>query len=307
MISIVRKLLALFGLQRVGVNSQVTCPPKTITFAPPGHFYSPLPEPSEFVRDDHPVFDASLRELSGIVIDSRSQLELLSLYLPYFEQFEHLHGFSITSSQRRFNFNQDFFREADALVLYATLLHFKPRRVIEIGSGHSSALMLDVVDVSLPSTSLTFIEPYPERLLSILRDEDKKKIRIIERCVQDVGIDEFLALEADDLLFIDSSHVSKIASDVNFLFFQVLPRLKPGVIVHIHDIFWAFEYPREWILDGRSWNEAYLLRALLLGSDMYKILFWNSWAGLAAVDVLSSLSPSYLRNTGGSIYLKKMR
>ncbi len=123
--------------------------------------------------------------------------------------------------------------------------------------------------------------------------------------MQDVALSTFDELEAGDLLFIDSSHVSKIGSDVNFLFFEVLPRLKAGVYIHVHDIFWPFEYPHSWIVEGRAWNEAYLLRALLCGNDGFEIVFWNSWAGHALRELLSKNCPLFTRNSGGSIYLRK--
>ncbi len=78
-----------------------------------------------------------------------------------------------------------------------------------------------------------------------------------------------------DILFIDSSHVSKTGSDVNFLFFDVLPRLKKGVLIHIHDIFYPFLYPEKWVLGGINGNEAFLLRAMLSCSNRYRILFWT--------------------------------
>jgi predicted O-methyltransferase YrrM len=292
------------------VVSRINPPPAlhpTLVHAPPGHFYSPLPEPSEFRDPENPVFDTSLRELPGIDLNSNGQFRMLDTLLPHFREFASYTEAKGSTGGPRFNFNQYYFMEADALVLFAILSHCKPRRIIEVGSGHSSALMLDTVDGTDGwNPKITFIDPYPERLQSVLQERDQASTRIIKKRVQDVPVEEFLALDEGDLLFIDSSHVSKIGSDVNFLFFDVLPRLKPGVIIHIHDVFWPFEYPREWILEGRSWNEDYLLRALLTGSDMFQIMFWNSWMGLAARQQLEKDCPMYLRDTGGSIYLRKV-
>lgn len=170
------------------------------------------------------------------------------------------------------------FNEADAAVLRAVLLRERPRRVVEVGSGHSTALMLDVVDEALPETRLTSIEPYPARLRSRLRDGDSARLEIIEKPVQDVPITLFEErLGAGDLLFIDSTHVSKAASDVNYLFLDVLPRLPVGALVHIHDIFWPFEYPQSWLDDGRYWNENYLLHAFLLHNHEWEVLLLSSW------------------------------
>jgi predicted O-methyltransferase YrrM len=280
----------------------------TLLHAPPGHFYSPLPEPSEFQDPANPVFDSALRELPGIEVNADGQQAMLESLLPYLKQFPGPSNQGEGSGNKRFNFEQCYFKEADAMVLFAMLSHFKPGKVVEVGSGHSSALMLDTVEVLEGyGPKFTFVEPYPERLRTVLRVGDESRARILTKRVQDVPVEEFLALGAGDLLFIDSSHVSKIGSDVNFLFFEVLPRLEPGVIIHVHDIFWPFEYPREWIQEGRAWNEAYLLRALLTGSTMFEILFWNSYCGLAQRQRLEKDCPLYLKNCGGSIYLRKKR
>ena len=93
--------------------------------------------------------------------------------------------------------------------------------------------------------------------------------------VQNVKLIEFEKLEPNDLLFIDSSHISKIGSDLNYLLFEVLPSLKPGVIIHFHDILYPFEYPYEWIEKGIYWNEAYLLKAFLMHNKNYEILLFN--------------------------------
>ena len=83
-------------------------------------------------------------------------------------------------------------------------------------------------------------------------------------------------LEENDILFIDTSHVSKFESDVNYIFFQVLPRLKKGVIIHFHDIFYPFDYPIEWLEQGRAWNESYMLRSFLMYNPQFRILLFPS-------------------------------
>ena len=110
----------------------------------------------------------------------------------------------------------------------------------------------------------TFIEPHPKLLKSLLKQGDLERIEIVPRPLQDVDLELFESLRANDILFIDSTHVAKIGSDVNRIFFEILPALATGVYVHFHDIFYPFEYPREWIYEGRAWNEAYMLRAFLM-------------------------------------------
>ena len=130
-----------------------------------------------------------------------------------------------------------------------------------MGSGFTSALALDVRDRFLPDLELTFIEPYPDRLYGLLGQKDRGLCEIIPAPVQDVPLEKFDQLSAGDILFVDTSHVAKTGSETNWVILNVLPRLAQGVIVHIHDIFWPFEYPRHWIEDARSWSEIYLVRA----------------------------------------------
>lgn len=177
---------------------------------------------------------------------------------------------------QRFRTQNNMYGLADAATLHAFVRQLRPRRVIEVGSGFSSAVLLDTVD-AMPdlSVEITFIEPYPDRLHSVLRPGDTDRCEVLAQRVQDVDLARFEALEAGDILIIDSSHVSKTGSDVNVLYLEVLPRLQQGVLVHLHDIGYPFEYPRSWVDEGRSWNEAYLLRAFLAFNDRYRIELWN--------------------------------
>lgn len=197
----------------------------------------------------------------------------------------------------------------------------KPKRIIEIGSGKSSAVMLDTNDSYLNrSIEFTFIDIDFYNLKSILSDEDYSNIKMIESPVQEVDINIFDTLEANDLLFIDSSHVSKIGSDLHTIFFKILPRIKSGVYIHFHDIRFPFDYAEGLAKRNVYWNEAYLLRAFLQNNKEYSIYFWlnyllnvkmfdnndiakylplNKWA-----DRFNKGVQNY-SNAGGSIYLKK--
>jgi hypothetical protein len=116
----------------------------------------------------------------------------------------------------------------------------------------------------------------------------------------------FDQLEASDLVFIDSSHVAKIGSDVSFILLRILPRLKPGVIVHFHDVFYPFSYPAAWIREGRAWNESLFLRAFLVGNPQFQLLAFNSFAGYSFSELFRDQLPAFLNNTGGSIWIKKV-
>ena len=138
--------------------------------------------------------------------------------------------------------------------------------------------MLDTIDgFSSQRPEVTFVEPYPNRLLRLLRDGDQQQVRLIDKKVQDVPLEVFLSLESGDLLFIDSSHVVKCGSDLHFIFFEILPRLKPGVFVHFHDVFFPFDYPSEWLIKGQYWNENYFLRAFLSYNTEWSIRLFNSY------------------------------
>ena len=117
-------------------------------------------------------------------------------------------------------------------------------------------------------------------------------------------MDKFEALE-EVILFVDSTHVAKVGSDVNHLFSEVLPILKPGVLVHIHDIFYPFEYPKSWIYEGRNWSEVYLLRAFLQFNECFKIVLFNTFLEHFHRDFFLRNMPLCLKNEGGSIWLKR--
>jgi hypothetical protein len=115
----------------------------------------------------------------------------------------------------------------------------------------------------------------------------------------------FEALEAGDILFIDSSHVSKLGSDVHYLMFEVLPALRPGVWVHIHDIFHPFEYPIQWYDEGRAWNEAYVVRAFLQYNKAWQIEHFSSFMIARHEEWYRKHMPLVLRLHGGNIWISK--
>jgi predicted O-methyltransferase YrrM len=270
-----------------------------IRFSPPGHFYSPIPNATDLKR--LAPIEANILT-HDIDLNLPQQLHLLDQFARYYSELP----FPETpSDMSRYYYQNDFFCHGDAIALYSMLRHFRPQRVIEVGSGFSSAVMLDTSDRFLNSaTRFTFIEPYPDRLNQLLNAQDQQQ-QVIEKSVQDVGIELFAELQANDILFIDSSHVAKVGSDVVHLLFQILPRLSPGVIIHFHDIFFPFEYPQTWFSEGRAWNEAYFLRAFLQYNTTFQILFFNSFLGQHHKVELEQKMPLFLKNTGASLWLQK--
>jgi hypothetical protein len=131
--------------------------------------------------------------------------------------------------------------------------------------------------------------------------------------VQDVDPAVFAALEAGDVLFIDSTHVAKMDSDVLYLLFQVLPTLADGVLVHVHDVPWPFEYPRIWLEQGKAWNEAYLLRAFLMYNSAFEIAFYGPFLAARHPEALARALPAATRSPSNpvtlahsSIWLRKL-
>jgi predicted O-methyltransferase YrrM len=270
------------------------------TWMPPGHYYSPIPDKADIANRKDSIYKRH-SEFLGIDFNHQGQVELLEKLKHYYSeipfQFEQ-------SENRRYFYNNNFFGYGDSTSLYSMLRHFEPRHVIEVGSGFSSAVMLDVNEKFLNNeTQLTFIEPYTKRLRSLLKTDDNATIH--ESGVQEIDLTVFDRLGDNDFLFIDSTHVSKIGSDVNYLFFEVLPRLKKGVIIHIHDIAANFEYPFKWIEEGRAWNESYLLRAFLQFNEQFQIILFNSYLGKVHKKWLEENMPVFLKNSGGSIWLRR--
>lgn len=273
-------------------------------FAPPGHYYSPLPGPRD-VEEYAQGLNSCLHESDPSVdLNDRGQEELLHAFAPLYREFDWADH---PVEGRRFILGNHYFDHGDAIALYCMLRYFVPRRVIEVGSGYSSALMLDTSERFLGrAVHFTFIEPDPVRLLALATDYDKMSYELVARKVQDVPLGSFDRLQPNDFLFIDSSHVTKAGSDVNYLMFKVLPRLKPGVIVHIHDVFWPFEYPLEWLREGRAWNETYLVRAFLQYNSAFKVLLFNDYVGKRFHGLLTELMPLFMINTGGSLWLRRV-
>ena len=278
---------------------------------PPGHFYSPVPDLPEIRNSANAIFDRSIKCLPEVEINEVAQLKLLQRFAEYYGGMPF---FDKATEGCRYFFDNPYFSYGDGIVLYSMLRCFKPRRVIEIGSGFSSAEMLDLNDRFFDGKiEFTFIEPYPERLLSLLNKRDLSHCRIIEKPLQAIQLPLFSTLEANDFLFIDSSHVGKINSDVLQILFNILPLLKPGVIIHFHDILWPFEYPQNWIEEGRAWNEAYFLRAFLQYNAAFEIIFFNSFMALQHRKEIADQIPNALKSPSAketvgnsSLWLRKV-
>lgn len=283
-------------------------PPEAIQSAHPnGHFYSPVVDPGSLEPQAETIWQTE-PEVLGIDFNNASHLQILQQDFPaYIEAYDYPERLPEGADSNRFYTQNPQFSWLDARALFVLLQKWRPGRLIEVGSGFSSLLIADVSNRFLEKPlDFTCIEPYPR---DFLKNNPPGISRLLEQQVQEVPLSVFSELEPGDILFIDSSHVCKTGSDVNFLYFEVLPRLKAGVHIHIHDIFLPFEYPREWVLDeNRSWNEQYLVRALLLYSSAFQLSFGCNYAFWKYPDeVIKALNlPGGAGFGGGSFWITRM-
>jgi predicted O-methyltransferase YrrM len=272
---------------------------------PIGHYYSPIVDPASVEKYVARNQNIDSGEIAGIPLSTNAMSRFWERILPIVRgtPFQ-----DEKSADRRFYYNNNNFPYGDAIVLRAMLGRYRPKRVVEVGAGFSSACMLDAADeFELRSFRLTCIEPNPVRLNQIMRPEDDDRVELIQGPVQDIPLEVFSQQEAGDILFIDSTHVLKTGSDVHYELFLILPCLRPGVLIHFHDIQYPFEYPPKWIFEtNNSWNEIYALRAFLMYNDEFKIIFWSSMLARTNRALLTSTFPLMLRNPGGSIWIEKM-
>ena len=270
---------------------------------PPGHFHSPIPSFEEIRQHEATLFAATPRSIAGIDMHEHNQLELLRRFRDYYDALPFKAG---KTEGLRYHLDNPAYSYSDGILLYCMLRHLRPRRIIEVGSGFSSALMLDTAELFFDETlDLTVIDPDPQRLLSMIDERDRDRFRLISLRLQDVDLGQFETLQANDVLFIDSTHVSKLDSDVNRLLFTILPVLASGVHVHFHDVIYPFEYPKDWFELGRAWNEAYVLRAFLQYNKKFRIVLMNTFMEHFHEEFFRESMPLCLKNPGGSIWLRK--
>jgi methyltransferase family protein len=167
--------------------------------------------------------------------------------------------------------------------------------MIEIGSGLSTLLAKAALDRNRAEgqdSEHICIEPYPRPWL-----ENVNGTRLIRQPVETIDLAFFEQLRANDVLFIDSSHVLRIGGDVQFEYLEILPRLQPGVFVHVHDIFLPFEYPLSWIRDRKwFWTEQHLVQAFLAFNSAFEVVLALSYLNAHHRDALACAAPIYGEN-----------
>ncbi len=265
-----------------------------------GHFYSPIVD-FGYVREHADKLWPETPLINGVNFNESGQLVFLSECIhKYSCDFDYPEESDIPGS---YYYKNGQFNRWDAIILFSMIRSKKPARIIEIGSGFSSALMADVNKKYFSgSIDIRCIEPYPRDFLKAGIDGIAQ---VYEDKVQDVDISVYNQLESGDILFIDSSHVSKTGSDVNHIYFNILPLLARGVYIHVHDIFFPEDYKKEWVIqEGRSWNEQYILQALLMYSCGFEVVFGANFALHAWPDLLQKAQKRSPVG-GGSFWIKK--
>jgi hypothetical protein len=264
----------------------------------PVHFYQPIPD-TQNLSD---MLWNRPSELVGIDMNDSVQLDLLRRHFPKFRSEYEQIPIQPTGEQDSFHLNNRLFGGTDALVAYCMVRQFQPELIIEVGGGFSS-LLLGQAAAKNNNSALICIEPFPQEFL---KHGFRGLHSLIEKKVEDVDLDFFSQLGPGDVLFIDSSHTVKIGGDVNYLFLEVLPRLKPGVVVHVHDIFLPFDYRRDWVKEEfLFWTEQYLLQAFLTFNSEFEVLMANGYLGHRYMEDLKATFANSPWWGGGSFWMRR--
>jgi predicted O-methyltransferase YrrM len=273
------------------------------TMFPAGHYYSPIVDPSTIAEYVNKQYLQEPGDINGIHFDEDA---MMRLWKENAEFIKNTPFSEYDDGKNRYYYANPSYPYGDGMMLRAMIARFKPKTVIEVGSGFTSACMLDAADhVRLSDFAMTCIDPDADRLRGRLREQDHSRVDIIEGLVQDVPVSTFSKLNENDILFIDSTHVLKTGSDVHYELFSILPSLNKGVLIHFHDIQYPFEYPPAWLFENNhSWNEIYALRAFLMYNPAFEVVFWNSLFARRQRKLVHETNPLFLKNPGSSIWLR---
>ena len=241
----------------------------------PVHFYSPIPDVRDLLA--RPGFWDRPSELPGIDINTEGQLrlmeEVLAAYVPECD-FRRRPG----DDPSEFYTQNDYFGYVSAAAMHGLIRHHRPRRIVEVGAGHSTRVITRAASMNAAEgtpAELVVVDPYVDL---VTLGGLQAVTELVQLRVEELPLERFTCLQEGDLLSIDSSHAVRTGGDVVFLYLEVLPRLVPGVLVQIHDIFLPFDYPEEWLRRRYFWNEQYLLHAFLVHNRAYEVLWAQKYA-----------------------------
>jgi hypothetical protein len=269
------------------------------------HFYEPIPDTARLSDD---VW-RERTEPEGVDLREKEQVLLLEAFKTSFRlEYDAFPRFATGIADGYYVYNKSF-ESVDGEVLYCMIRSLRPKKIIEIGAGYSTLLSARAILKNEQEDGhrceLIAIDPFPSE---ILRRGFPGLTRVIAKEVQQVPLEEFTALGENDVLFIDSSHVAKIGSDVQYELLEILPRIGAGVAVHLHDIFLPSEYPQDWVLsEHKFFNEQYLLQAFMSFNREFEVLWAGSFMHLKHPELLEAAFASYRRETTwpGSFWLRR--
>ena len=287
------RLIKFIGLKKFVASKFIFS--RTGIFPLVDHYYEP--------RFNFENYEQLNRELGAIDYNHTNQLAVLKSF-SYREELKNLPKSRTT--ENKFFYNNGSFPAGDAECYYSIIREYKPSRIIEIGSGYSTLLAIEAINMNLSenrtfSTELICIEPFEFPWLEELG------VKVIREKVENVNLDLFNKLESGDILFIDSTHMIKPQGDVTFEVLQILPKLKSGTLIHFHDIFTPLDYPESWLKqEFRLWNEQYLVEAFLADNDSFDIFLALSFLNITSQsDLLSAFPVLSESETPSSLWLKK--
>ena len=267
----------------------------------PVDYYSPLPCLKEI---DPEIYNRRFDSIPGLTLDPQSHLDWLDKLGRFSAELASVPT-EAAADDEAFFWRNPAFAPGDAAIYYGLIRHLKPNTIVEIGASYSSLIALAALRAN-GSGSLTCIEPNP--LPQLRRLADSRKITLRESPVQRIEKELFTSLQPNDILFIDSSHVSKIGSDVNHEIFEILPSLCRGVFCHFHDIFFPWDFNRVWIEDLNAfWNEQYLIMAFLAYNDKFAIEIANQYLERELPDAFRGAFPDLpaeFAPGGGSLWIR---
>lgn len=289
-------------IRRVGVHRVPLCKHcliKVGVFPIRNHYYEP-----QFDNRNPKLEFSQDRSLPGINWNISEQKEML-------EKFRFSQELADIPYEKpntlKFYLNNDAFNSGDAEYWYQLIRTIKPRRIFEVGSGHSTLMAINAIhrnhedDPSYKCKHIC-IEPYEQPWL------EQAGVSVIRKKIEEIEVEFFSELQENDILFIDSSHIIRPQGDVLFEYLELLPSLNRGVIVHVHDIFSPKNYIKKWLSDEvRFWNEQYLLEAFLSHNNSWKVLGALNYLHHHHYEILKSVAPFLTpEREPGSFYIQKI-
>jgi len=271
-------------------------------------YNSPVPDARELSKE----LWTKTSDLVGINMNDEDQVNRLRQFLNKFKDECKAFPEELTEISQDYFINNGMFGYLDAIIYYCMIRNFKPKNIIEVGAGFSTLLATKAIlknqqEDNAYQCKLIAIEPYPKKLL---KKGFSGLSKLIKTPVQQIPLTLFSSLKMNDILFIDSSHVLKIGSDVQFLFSEVIPRLNSGVLVHFHDIFLPLNYKESAVLERRKFfNEQYILQAFLCNNSNFKILWASQYMWIIhRKNLIESFNACKKKpGNGGSFWMKKIK